>query len=60
MSYINVTGMKIKDDSKEARILNSVHEASAPRPNGLKEFNINGQIVWALNYRNAVRKAAKL
>ena len=26
---------------------------------GLKEFNINGKIVWALNEKNAIRKANK-
>ena len=26
---------------------------------GLKEFNINGKTVWALNEKNAIRKANK-
>lgn len=29
----------------------------APRPNGLKRFEIGEQSVWALNKRNAERKA---
>lgn len=31
-----------------------------PIPKGHKEFNINGQIVYALNYKNALKKAKKL
>jgi hypothetical protein len=31
----------------------------APRPNGLKRFEIGAQIVWALNEKNAIRKAKK-
>jgi len=27
---------------------------------GHRQFNINGKIVWALNYRNAIRKASKI
>lgn len=31
-----------------------------PKPNGLKKFNIDGVEVWAINEKNARRKAAKL
>jgi hypothetical protein len=31
-----------------------------PIPKGHKEFNINGQIVYALNYKNALKKVKKL
>lgn len=30
-----------------------------PRPNGLKLFNIDGNEVWAINEKNAIRKANK-
>lgn len=28
-----------------------------PRPNGLKRFEVGNQVVWALNQKNAERKA---
>lgn len=56
MSFITVSTMNIRDE-RAARILNSVHEESAPRPNGLKWFEEYG--VWALNKKNAIRKSGK-
>lgn len=32
---------------------------SQPKNKGLKEFTINGETVWALNYKNALRKIQK-
>lgn len=54
---ITARGMKMAQDSKAALILNSNHEASAPRPNSLKWFEDYG--VWALNLKNAIRKTKK-
>jgi hypothetical protein len=33
---------------------------SQKKNKGLKEFNIDGKIVWALNEKNAIRKAKKV
>jgi hypothetical protein len=37
-----------------------ISEEELNRKRGLKEFIINGQSVWAINEKNAVRKADKI
>lgn len=55
---ITVRGMNgIEDSPRISRILNSTHDVEPPRPNGLKPFEIGNQTVWALNKKNAERKA---
>lgn len=54
---VTVRGMKISDDTKAARILNSNHDVTPPRPNGVKRFEIGNQTVYAFDQRNAERKA---
>ena len=54
---ITIRGMKNIDSPRIGKILNSTHDVEAPRPNGLKKFEIGDQIVWALNKENAERKA---
>lgn len=40
------------------KILDTYHSnIEAPRPNGLKMFEIGEQTVWALNMKNAIRKS---
>lgn len=41
---------------KIIRILRS-EPAESPRPNGVQRFEVGNQIVWALNKKNAERKA---
>lgn len=56
-SMITVHNMKVHKDSREAHILKSTHQVEPPRPNGLQLFQVGEQQVWALNRKNAERKA---
>lgn len=39
------------------KILDTYHSnVVAPRPNGLKPFEVGRETVWALNMKNAIRK----
>lgn len=58
---ITVRGMNFSNNprnrGREERILNSIHDVEPPRPKSLKRFEIGNQIVFALNKKNAERKA---
>jgi len=48
-----VNARKLKTDDTHAK------PSRLPMPNGVKKFEIDGKIVWALNEKNAIRKAKK-
>jgi len=46
------------DSPRIEKILSTIHSnVEPPRPNGLKRFEVGNQIVFALNKKNAERKA---
>jgi len=54
---VTLHGMKNLSD-RIIKILRTDFSAiEPPRPNGLKRFEVGEQIVWALNRKNAERKA---
>lgn len=40
--------------------LDTFNPVNAPKPMGVQKFIIEGKEVWAINRKNAIRKAAKL
>lgn len=54
---VTLHGMKNLSD-RVIKILRTDFSAiESPRPNGLKRFEVGEQTVWALNRKNAERKA---
>lgn len=53
------TPIKKAYKNKSSMPVISIKRPEVPKPNGLKKWNIDGKEVWAINYKNAKRKAEK-
>lgn len=63
-SIAALAAMKHEEDCRVAfespNVVSKGDEEQVKRSNGMREFIINGVSIWALNYKNAVRKYAKM